>query len=92
MEGKVSKSAVEDLDSSQAKARFFKWQLDNYQKIVGRDLLSTPLNYWQIFSQIDQQQKLAEELEISAFNLYQEVLKTDGDPETEWSTFLTKKQ
>ncbi|NLG06776.1 MAG: DUF4012 domain-containing protein [Candidatus Pacebacteria bacterium] len=90
MEKQEAQSFEESFAVSQRKTSFFKWQLDNYQKIIGRDILSTPLNYWQIFNEISQEQKLANDLRTDSYNLYQEVLRSDGDPEEFWSIFLNK--
>lgn len=90
MEKQETQSFEENFDAGQRKTSFFKWQLDNYQKILGRDILSTPLNYWQIFNEISQEQKLANDLRGDSYNLYQEVLTTDGNPEEFWSIFLNK--
>ncbi len=90
MEKQETQSFEQSFDVSQRKTGFFKWQLDNYQKILGRDILSTPLNYWQIFNEISQEQKLAKDLRTDSYNLYQEVLTTNGDPEEFWSIFLNK--
>lgn len=90
MEKQGAQSFEESFAVGQRKTRFFKWQLDNYQKILGRDILSTPLNYWQIFNEISQEQKLANDLRTDSYNLYQEVLTSDGDPEEFWSIFLNK--
>lgn len=90
--GVEQEKAMQAASLNDKKYSFFKWQLVNYQKILGDDFLSTPNNYWQIFEHIGQGQQLAEDLEDHSFNLYHEILANDSNPEAEWSNFLLKKK
>lgn len=90
--GTSTSDSAQSVNPDRFKYRFFKWQLDNYQKIVGEELLTTPNNYWQIFEQINQGQLIRESIENEAFLLYQEILRTDLDLKPRWTSFLGKKQ
>jgi len=90
--GVESDNSMQVAASNNKKYSLFKWQIVNYQKVLGDDFLSTANNYWQIFENIDRGQELAEGLEEQAFNLFQEILATDSNPEAEWSGFLSKKE
>lgn len=83
---------VQTINPNQIKYRFFKWQLDQYQKIIGEELFATAKNYWQIFEQIKEVEIIRESLKNEAFLLYQEILRTDVDLQARWTSFLAKKQ
>jgi len=91
-QGAENGSLMQTTDVIHKSYPFFEWQLKNYQKVVGDDFLSTANNYWQIFEQIVQGQKQAQALQEQAYNLYQETLGTDSNPEVEWLDFLAKKK
>lgn len=72
--------------------QFFKWQLDNYGELIGEEIFSTANNYWKIFEHLQNQASLTEGLENETFQLYQAILKTDGDLNINWSSYLSKRQ
>lgn len=94
----IFRQGVEQGNSLQTTAEisknysFFEWQLQNYQKILGEDFLSTANNYWQIFAQIMRGQELAKTVTERTYNLYQETLATDSNPEAAWVDFLAQKK
>ncbi len=90
--GVENKRSTQVSDEFRKSYPFFEWQLKNYQKITGEEFLSTANSYWQIFAQIIQVQELAKATEEQAYNLYQETLATDSNPEAEWLNFLAKKK
>jgi hypothetical protein len=86
------KAFSHNLNQEKKQYEFFKWQLDFYQRLGAGEMLSSSNSYWDIFEQINLNKEIDKELSILGFNLIQEMQKTDGDLESMWSMYLSKKE
>lgn len=73
-----SNQQLEDLNKGLIYSSF-SWQTDQYQRLLGKDQLAEAEQYRQIFNQVARSADLAKDLEQERFNLFQAILKTEGD-------------